>query len=130
MTKKFVKKILSMNDYFAVGGVDEKTIETAEKELGLSFAFDFKEYLKELGQVIVDGHEFVGLHKSDRLNVVKVTKKAKQKYGDIPADWYVVEDICIDGILVWQSSKGIVYETNMNGESKEIAKSLVEYIEE
>ena len=56
MTNKFVKKILSMNDYFAIGGVDEKTIETAEKELGLSFAFDFKEYLKELGQVIVDGH--------------------------------------------------------------------------
>lgn len=42
----------------------------------------------------------------------------------------MVEDLGIDGILIWQSSKGRVYETNSDGVADEIAKSLLEYMED
>ena len=46
----------------------------------------------------------------------------------VPHDWYVVECLDIDGIVIWQDSKGAVYATTPNSEPKKIANSLFEYI--
>lgn len=119
-----------MDGFFATGGVDKDTIVKAEETLGISFSDEYKKYLLEYGQVIVDGHELTGIHKSPRLNVINVTQKYKNKFNDIADDWYVVEDLGIDGIVIWQSENGAVYETNSTGEASEIADSLAEYIED
>lgn len=127
---KFIKKLKKMDGFFATGGVDEETVAAMEEELGLSFADDYRNYLKECGQAIADGHELTGSHKSARLNVVSITQKYRKKYNEIPDDWYIVEDLGIDGIMIWQSEDGTVYETNSACEANEIAESLAEYMED
>ena len=44
------------------------------------------------------------------------------------ASWYVIEEIGVDGIIIWQSPDGTVYETYPNAEAKRLASSLLNYI--
>lgn len=90
-------------------GVSEEEIEAAEKALNLTFAPDYKEYLSTIGLLMCDGHEFTGLGNSTRTNVVAVTQQLKDLRGDIPDDWYVIENENMDGAAMWQDSAGIVY---------------------
>lgn len=103
-----------------------KQIEQAEIELGLTFAEDYREYLAAFGAASANGHEFTGICKSERLNVIAVTKEARA-YAERPQNWYVVEEGNIDGILVWQSSSGEVYLCQGTHNPVRIAESLSEY---
>lgn len=47
---------------------------------------------------------------------------------EIPGDLYVVEELQIDGIVIWQSETGMVFQTVMDGNTKEIYPSLAKYI--
>lgn len=47
---------------------------------------------------------------------------------EIPGDLYVVEKLQIDGIVIWQSETGMVFQTVMDGNTKEINPSLAKYI--
>lgn len=42
---------------------------------------------------------------------------------------YVIENLDIDGIVIWQDTKGAIYEMQ-NGKYKKINKSLADYIKE
>lgn len=90
-------------------GVSEKSVKDAEKELGLKFAEDYKEYLLNFGLAMCDGHEFTGIGKAERTNVVAVTKQMRDIHNDVPADWYVLENTNMDLTVIWQDSKGNVY---------------------
>lgn len=123
-----IEVLKSMPDYIGSDGRTEEEIDKAEKVLGISFAKDYREYLKEIGLACFDGHELTGLTKTDRLNVVSVTKEQREQIGKVASSWYVIEEAGIDGIIIWQGSDGTVYETAPNSKSKMIAKSLAEYI--
>lgn len=125
---RLVDTIKLMPNYIGSNGRTEKEIDKAEKVLGISFAKDYREYLKEIGLACFDGHELTGLTKTDRLNVVSVTRQHREQIGRDVSSWYVIEEAGIDGIVLWQSSNGTVYETAPNSKSKKIAKSLAEYI--
>ena len=125
---RLVDTIKLMPNYIGSNGRTEKEIDKAEKVLGISFAKDYREYLKEIGLACFDGHELTGLTKTDRLNVVSVTRQHREQIGRDVSSWYVIEEAGIDGIVLWQSSDGTVYETAPNSKSKKIAKSLAEYI--
>lgn len=118
----------SMPDYIGSHGRTEADIDEAEKALGISFAKDYREYLKDIGLACFDGHELTGLTNMARLDVVVVTKERRKQSGEVPASWYVVEEAGIDGIVVWQDSDGVVYETAFRSKGKKIAESLSEYI--
>lgn len=109
-------------------GVDQKTISEAERELGLTFADEYKEYLKEMAIVAYSGHELTGLTKSERTNVVQVTRKKKRISPSVPMDWYVIEDANIDGIVIWQDGQGKIYKTMYDSEAVCIASSLADFI--
>lgn len=116
-------------DLIAGTGASEKEIEKAEGTLGVKFAKDYKEYLLNYGAIMFDGHELTGISKADYLDVVKVTRNQRKYYADKNAtEMYVIENMGFDGIVVWQTSDGAVYETE-NGHRKIIAHSLVEYIQ-
>lgn len=108
-------------------GVAPKTIKVAEKSLGLSFYKEYGDYLKEFGIAAVNGHELTGLTTSKRLNVVSVTQE-ERKYHTVPRDWYVVEQLHIDGVVVWQSANGEVYQSLPGQPPTKLCNSLVEYI--
>lgn len=117
-----------MPDYIGASGRSEEEIICAEKALEISFAKDYRKYLAEIGLACFDGHELTGLTNTARLNVVSVTNEKREQFGDFVESWYVVEETNIYGIVIWQDSDGIVYETAPNSKTKKIANSLAEYI--
>ena len=123
-----VAVLKNMPDYIGSNGRTNEEIELAEKTLKCTFAKDYREYLSEIGLACFDGHELTGLTKTERLNVVAVTKEQRKLLGEIALAWYVIEEANIDGIVIWQDADGTIYETAPNMEAKEIANSLAEYL--
>lgn len=114
-------------NFYAEKGVSAIQIEQAEKVLGLKFALDFKDCLREFGAVSFDGHELTGFSADPNLDIVKITQKNRAK-NNVGKALYVIEETHIDGIIIWQSHDGAIYETAPYLMPKKIAKSLREYI--
>jgi len=125
----FVNKLKVFDDFVSIGETDEKAIKDAESKLGLLFSEEYREYLRACGAASVDGHEFTGIVNSDRLNVVDVTMRERNRNASTPKDLYVVEEVQIDGIAIWQSGNGRVYKSVWGEEPDEIAISLSEYLQ-
>ncbi len=125
--KNIVAVLESMPDYIGSNGRSDEEIELAEKNLECTFAKDYHEYLSEVGLACFDGHELTGLTKTERLNVVTVTTEQRKLFGDRVSTWYVVEEANFDGIVIWQSTDGDVYETAPNSKPRKVANSLSEY---
>lgn len=108
-------------------GRTEAEIESAEKQLGVEFAPDYRCYLKEIGLACFDGHELTGICKTARLNVADVTTAQRELYPEA-CSWYVIEEINVDGIIIWQSPSGAIYKTAPGIKTRKILDSLTEYI--
>lgn len=115
--------------FVSLTGASEDAIQRAESELGLTFSKDYRVYLSTYGAVAYEGHELTGISKTPRLDVVRVTLEERQQYPNNPENWYVLEQLYIDDVIIWQASTGEVYQV-MPGETPlKICDSLVEYIE-
>lgn len=122
----FINRMKECDDYMELGGVSEENIKKAEAMLGISFADDYRVYLAECGIATADGHEFTGLGRAKRLDVVTATLSARKENSNIPENMYIVESIGIDGLQLWQDSKGNMYQYMPNGGMEKIADSLLE----
>lgn len=109
----------------------EKEIFEAEKKLGLRFALDYRQYLKKYGFAIVNGHELTGLSNVSCMNVVEVTEieRSKNYLNEKMMGCYVIENLNIDDVMIWQSSSGEIYQVTPESIYK-IYDSLSEYIGE
>lgn len=125
---KIIEVLKLKRNLFTLKGASEQDIEQAEEQLGVIFADDYKELLKEYGVVSYDGHEIVGICSSARLNVVNVTTDEKNNNLEIPEDWYVIEVANIDSIVIWQSGNGEIYKTSTESEPAKLCDSLIEYV--
>ena len=103
-------------------------VATAEKELGLTFAREYKEYVMEFGVVSANGKELTGITAFPRLNVVEVTKKEREYNENIPSNMYVVESTGLEGIVILQDESGAVYSSAPNQEPRKIYDSLADYL--
>lgn len=127
---KFVDLLKSFDDFFDAKGAEEEAVSQAEKVLGLKFADDYKEYVRECGIASAGGHEFTGIISSKRLNVVDVTEVMKEKNPKALGELYVIEDLQTDKIIIWQAGDGRVYKTVFDGEAELIGNSLYDYLVE
>ena len=109
-------------------GASNAQIAEAEEQLTVSFSKEYKHYLTAIGFAIYEGHELTGICKAKRLNVVDVTLSERNLTHDVPNDWYVIEQLNIDGIVIWQSTTGEIYQTSPNTEPEKICESLADYI--
>lgn len=125
--KAFVELLFEMPDFEAGKGCTETEIQNAEGLLHLHFAKEFKDYLKRYGIASAEGHEFTGIINSKRLNVVDVTKRHTELNTNRKG-LYVVEDLAIDKIIIWQDAKGVVYQTVGKSDPAVVYKSLSEYL--
>lgn len=127
---KFVE-ILQVYDDFV--SLDKKAcateIENAEKQLGLFFSEEYREYTGRFGAASADGHEFTGVVDISRLSVVQSTNYERERNLNIPSNLYVIEKLGIDGIIIWQDQNGLIYKTVGQGNVDVIARNLVEYME-
>lgn len=108
--------------------VDEGEIEKIEEQLGIRFAEDYKKLVSTYGFVCVDGHEITGITNAKRLNVYEVTMKERENVACDMSGMYVIEQTHIDGIVIWQSALGEVFQTSANHEPVKIADSIINYL--
>lgn len=115
-------------DFYFEGTVSMEKIKNAEDKLGLQFADDYKEYVAHYGTISFNGHELTGISCDRNLDVVAVTEKQWNKNLIEEHLLYVIEEAHIDGIVIWQSPSGEIFQTSPNAEAKKICNSLAEYI--
>lgn len=127
--KNIIDVLRTSDDFTAGKGASGEQIDAASKSLGLVFAGDYLRYLQVFGLAFVNGHELTGIGMIPRCDVVAVTleKRKLPHVKAIPDDWYVLEDTNIDGIVIWQDSKGFVYMESP-GVIRQIYASMAEYI--
>ena len=118
----------SLDGFFSTGAVEESLIAEAEVGLGVVFADDYRECLSLYGAVSGNGHELTGICNAARLNVVEVTNEEKELRNDIPAEWYVIEQLHIDGVVIWQANDQSIYRTVPGREPEKIYDDLFSYI--
>lgn len=124
-----IKRIQTKPNFCMLSGASLEQIEQAEKALSLKFADEYREYLTAFGVASIYGHEFTGICSSSRLNVVSVTISERINNSTASTNWYVVEQANIDGIVIWQSSTGEVWQTVPNKPPEKLCRSLCEYIQ-
>lgn len=124
-----IEVLKNASDYIGGTGRTEDEIRNAEELIGVEFAADYRCYLEEIGLACFDGHELTGICQPNRLNVVDVTIARRDMYPEA-CSWYVIEELCIDGIVIWQASTGDIYETALGSKTCKIFDSLTEYIKE
>ena len=103
-------------------------VENVEIELALPLAEEYKEYLLKFGAIMADDVELTGIAKSKNRDIVQVTKREWEANSKINHKLYVVENLGIDGIIIWQDSSGKIYESRQNHGATQIADSLAEYL--
>ena len=123
-----VKKLKEMPSFYSLTGVPHELIEEAEKTLKLKFAYEYCQYLAAFGVVSANGHEFTGICQSARLNVINVTFAEREANSSVPLDLYVIEQANIDGIVIWQSASGEVYQSMPGAPMIKLCDSIIEYI--
>lgn len=124
---QFVNTLRKFEDFMQLGGVSNDEIKKAEERLGVRFAEEYKEYLRECGAATADGHEYTGICKAKRLDVVLVTEKERSAELEISDSAYVVEQTHMDGIVIWQTTDEAIYQSHENS-FKKINNSLAEYV--
>lgn len=120
----------SLNGFSYTGKPDDVLVEKAEAELGLRFAEDYKALTAQYGAISFRGHNFSGISPFPGNNVVLLTKEHRSYNDSVPNTFYVLEEAHIDGIVIWQTVTGEVFQTQYGTvEVKLLYKSLFDYIE-
>lgn len=126
--KRIVEIINNLTDLLSLKPASDTQITDAERQLGVSFAEEYKDYLSVFGAIMADGIELSGIAKAEHRNVVSLTKKERKLNPKVPNTMYAIENTCVDGIIIWQDTKGEVYQTQPGMEPKKIADSMADYI--
>lgn len=126
---KIIEVINKLENLLPLKPASIEEVENVEIELALPLSEEYKDYLLEFGAIIADDVELTGIAKSKSRDVVQVTKREWEINNKIEHNLYVVENIGIDGIIIWQDGSGKVYESSPNHDAVKIADSLVEYLE-
>ena len=128
MEKAFVDIIKEYEDFLSAKGASDAEISKAEHKLSLKFEKEYRDYLRKYGIAYANKHEFTGISNTKGLNVVYVTEHERSINPKIHDDWYVIEQLDIDGMVISQSSTGEVFQMARDMEPVRIGDSLAEYI--
>lgn len=124
--EKLLTIIQGLENLKHLQAASQSEVAQAEKQLDLTFATDYKQYVQTYGAIIAKGIEFTGVNVPSRINVVDVTLN-ERKRENIPSSYYVMENIGIEGYLVLQNNEGKI-ASYCDGQIEEIAQSIGEYI--
>lgn len=126
---KIIDVINGLENLLPLKPASIEAIENIEIELALPLAEEYKEYLLKYGAIMADDVELTGVAKSQNRDVVQVTQREWAANRKIKHNLYVVENVGIEGIIIWQDGSGKIYESSPNNSAKQIANSLAEYLE-
>lgn len=126
----FISILEQKKAFHSLKGVTSEAIKDAEEKLGLKFANEYVDYLKEYGVASFFGHELTGICSSARLNVVDVTIEERNYNQGISSQLYVVEETNYDNVVVWQDASGAIYKTAPGEKIEKVGTSLAKYYSE
>ena len=126
--EKIISTIEKLENLRDLEPATNEQIDIAQKQLGLHFSEEFRQYIQQYGAISAKGVELTGITASPRLSVVEVTK-SERELNKIPNDLYVIENIAIEGILLLQSSSGEIYELSQNAKIQKKYNSICDYLE-
>ena len=121
-----IKKLPSME---SLSPANSETIKIAEETLKLKFAEDYKKYLSTFGAVCSDIIAISGISDKSYINVLNLTLKARSANEQIPPNFYVIEDVGVDGLIIWQDETGAIYQSTPLKAPKKINDNLSDYLE-
>ena len=113
--------------FVSLKGATSDAIALAEQTLKVKFTAEYIAYISEFGAASYYGHELTGVCKSKSLDVVRITV-SERDFTEVPADWYVVEQTHVDGIVIWQAGDGKIFQTSLKKKPRKLCDSLTEYI--
>lgn len=126
---KIINAVKQLKDLKTFVPATDKDIRSIELDLHVYLSDEYKEYLKNFGAVLADNVELTGFAKSECRNVVKVTTAEWEKNpGTKEKKMYVIENVGIDGIIIWQDQSGAIYETHPDAAAEKIADSMADYL--
>lgn len=126
--KKIIDVISALPELLPLKAATSMQITDAELQLRVSFSNEYKEYLSTFGAIMADGLELSGIAKSEHRSVVSLTKKEWELNPKAPHTMYVVENTSVDGIIIWQDTNGLIYQSTPTSRPTQIATSLADYI--
>lgn len=118
----------SLDGFCSLSPATPEQIDAAQEALGLAFSDEYRAYLLAYGSACVGGHELTGLCDSKRLSVVAVTQDWREADPEVPADWYVVEELGVDDYVAWQDAAGKVFLKRPGTRATLAAPSLLAYL--
>lgn len=124
-----IELIKEKTDLIIYSPATVECINEAEKKLQVTFSKEYVEYVTTFGVAIFEGHELTGICDGKRLDVVHNTVEQRRLNPFVPSNWYVIECLDIDGVVIWQDEAGKVYQTLPSGNMVLIGESIVEYLE-
>lgn len=118
----------SLPNVYFMGNFTEEAIAEAETKLCLSFASDYKEFLKNFGGMVYKQIEIIGINPEFPDNCVESTLEARSEDSSIPSDCYVISNPLIDGILYLQNASGQIYVHYPFMEPEKLFDNLQEFV--
>lgn len=125
---KIIDVINGLENLLSLKQATIEDVDNIEIELALPLAEEYKEYLLKYGAIMADDVELTGVSKSKNRDVIQVTQREWAANNKIKRNLYVVENMGIEGIIIWQDSTGKIYESKPNQGAKQIADSLAAYL--
>ena len=121
-----IKKLSAME---SLGPASNEVITNAEVSLNLKFAGDYKEYLSVFGMVWSDNIAISGITDDEDYGVVELTNKLRPFYTQVPLNFYAIEDVGVDGLVIWQDESSAIYQSIPNNEPMRLYDNLSDYLE-
>ncbi len=129
MMQTFSEWMQGREGFAARGFATNEQIAEAERKLAVTFADEYREYLSSFGAAMIVDHELTGICTLPRLNVVDVTREERINNPNMAANLYVIEQLHIDDVVIWQSETGAIYASIPGAQIEFIASSLKAYLE-
>ena len=126
---QIIKYLKNSKELFYLQGVSWEQVQEAQTELDVRFAEEYLAVLLRYGLIATDAHELTGLSAIQRLNIVDVTKAERNKNPEVPADFYVVEQVQAEKTVIWQNRKGEIIESVDGQGIRYLYDSLLEYLQ-
>ncbi|WP_161980940.1 SMI1/KNR4 family protein [Streptococcus sp. S784/96/1] len=89
-------------------------VTEAEKDLEITFADEYRQLISVFGNFEISSHKFTGVEFDNFLNIVIATLDNRQYTHSDTQSMYVIEELGFDGIVIWQNTKGEIFQTIPN----------------
>lgn len=126
--KEIIERIKEKTKLYHAAGCSVEQIIAAERQLGLRFSDEYRNYVLQYGAISFGAHEFTGLNVDAYIDVIAVTKQEREARDRFPLDCIVVQQLGIEGLILVQDEDGVVYQLDETDQRKYVADSFAAYL--